>query len=128
MNQSICFQMSETLVSKAHSQVCDNFWQLKALFKLMKIVFYFTYIVLFVLKIFIFFCSDFFDLVGKWLDKKAKVNFKICDVRTCETNKCNTLLPNISISKDNQKMKFLENHTQNLVEKLVPDLFLKIQN
>ena len=50
------------------------------------------------------------------------------------------ILPNISRIKDNQTMKlgqlikhnirniFLENHTQNVVEKLVPDSFIKNQN
>ena len=50
------------------------------------------------------------------------------------------ILPNISRSKCNQTMKFsqliecniiiifLKNHTQNEVEKLVPDPFLKLQN
>ena len=49
------------------------------------------------------------------------------------------ILPNISRSKSNQTMKFgqliecnmknifLKNHTQNMVEKLVPDPFLKIR-
>ena len=56
-------------------------------------------------------------------------------------NTCNTLvihiLPNISRSKGDQTMKFgqlieynmgtffLKNHAQNMVEKLVPDPFLK---
>ena len=41
---------------------------------------------------------------------------------------------NISRSKDNQTMNitreifFLKNHTQNVMEKLFPDQFLKIQN
>ena len=50
------------------------------------------------------------------------------------------ILPNISRSKGNQTMIFsqliecniiiifLKNHTQNEVEKLVPDPFLKLQN
>ena len=50
------------------------------------------------------------------------------------------ILPNISRSKGNQTMKFsqliecniiiifLKNYTQNEVEKLVPDPFLKLQN
>ena len=49
------------------------------------------------------------------------------------------ILPNISRSKDNQTMEFgllikhekhylSKNHTQNVVEKLFPDLFLKHQN
>ena len=49
------------------------------------------------------------------------------------------IFPNISRSKGNQTMKFglliecnmtnifLENHTQNVVEKIVPDSFLKNQ-
>ena len=36
------------------------------------------------------FCSDFFYHVGKRLDKKAKVNFKIYDVKNRETNNYNT--------------------------------------
>ena len=35
-------------------------------------------------------CLDFFDHVGKRPDKKAKVNFKIYDVRNWETNHYNT--------------------------------------
>ena len=50
------------------------------------------------------------------------------------------ILSNISRTKDNQTMKlgqlikhtirniFLENHRQNVVEKLVPDSFIKNQN
>ena len=50
------------------------------------------------------------------------------------------ILPNISISKDNQAMKFgqlikynmktffLKNHTQNMVESLFPNRFLNIQS
>ena len=49
------------------------------------------------------------------------------------------ILPNISRSKGNQTTKFgqlieynmiffLKNHTQNMVEKLVPDPFVKSQN
>ena len=56
-------------------------------------------------------------------------------------HKINTIhiLPNISRSKGNQTTKFgqlieynmiffLKNHTQNMVEKLVPDPFVKSQN
>ena len=32
------------------------------------------------------FCPDFFGHVGKRLEKKAKVNFKIYDVANCTTN------------------------------------------
>ena len=50
------------------------------------------------------------------------------------------ILPNISLRKDNQIIKseklieyniktfFLKNHTKTVVEKLVPELFLKNQN
>ena len=50
------------------------------------------------------------------------------------------ILPNISRSKDNQAMKLgqltecnmknilIENHTKKVVEKLIPDLFLKNEN
>ena len=31
---------------------------------------------------------DFFRLAQKWLDKKAKINFKICDVT--DRQKCNS--------------------------------------
>ena len=36
------------------------------------------------------FCSDFFSLAGKRLEKKAKVNFKICDFINFETKNFNT--------------------------------------
>ena len=39
------------------------------------------------------------------------------------------ILPSISRNKDNQSMKFgQKNHTQNVVEKLIPDPFLKNKN
>ena len=51
----------------------------------------------------------------KRLDENDKVNFKICDVTTSLTNMAIQIF-------------FLKNHTQNLVEKLDPDPFLKSQN
>ena len=36
------------------------------------------------------FCPEFFNHVGKWLDKKAKVSFKIYDVTTWEISKYDT--------------------------------------
>ena len=36
------------------------------------------------------FYPDCFDHVGKWLDKKAKVNFEICEVRDWDPNNYNT--------------------------------------
>ena len=47
--------------------------------------FYFILKALFLLKIFTFF-PDFFGSVGKWLDKKAKVNFKIYDATDWNIN------------------------------------------
>ena len=56
---------------------------------MMKNAFYFTLKAAFVLKIFKF-LSWLFGHVGKRLDQKDKVNFKIFDVTTCLTNNCNT--------------------------------------
>ena len=55
----------------------------------MKNDFYFTLKAPFVLKTFKF-LSWLFGHVGKRLDQKDKVNFKIFDVTTCLTNNCNT--------------------------------------
>ena len=46
---------------------------------------------LFVLEIFTL-CPYFFDHVGKRLDKKARVNFKIYDAMNWEINNCNTYI------------------------------------
>ena len=46
---------------------------------MMKNAFYFLLKPLFIHKIFKF-CTDFLGHVGKWFDKKAKVNFKNYDV------------------------------------------------
>ena len=68
---------SRIWVLKAHSQVWDNFWQLKVLEKWWKMLsFYFTLQALFVLKIFNF-LSWHFGHVAKRLDFKDKVNFNI---------------------------------------------------
>ena len=40
-----------------------------------------------------------FPIIGKWLDKKAKVKFKIYDVTNWNTNNYNKHIPNISKSK-----------------------------
>ena len=55
----------------------------------MKNAFYFTLKVLSILKIFKFLPWQ-FSRVEKWLDQKDKVNFKIYDITTWETNNCNT--------------------------------------
>ena len=39
---------------------------------------------------YLYFCLDFCSRVGKLLDKKAKVDFKICDVTVWEPNNHNT--------------------------------------
>ena len=57
----------------------------------MKNAFYFILKGLFVLKIFKFH-PELFVHVGKRLDKKAKVNFKINDVTVWETNSYNTYI------------------------------------
>ena len=56
----------------------------------------------------------------KRLDWKDKVNFKIHDVKTWLTNKCNTHIASISRSKGNQTIKFgqlIEYNMRNIVEK-----------
>ena len=86
-------------VLQAHSRVWNNFWQLKAFWKLMKNTFYFMLKVLFFLKI-LTFLFWLFGHVGKRLDKKAKFV-------TSQTGKQSVhLLPNISKSKGNQIVKF----------------------
>ena len=102
--------------------------------KMMKNIFYFTSKALCVLKIFKF-LSWLFGHVAKWLDKKDKVNLKLYGVTAWLTNIVIHILPNTSRSKGNQTMKFsqltecyiffLKNHTQNVMEKLVLDPFLK---
>ena len=67
------------------------------------------------------------------------VNSKTYDVTAWETNNFNTHIAHISRSKYNQAIEFdqltecnmkyiLKNHTQNMVEKLFPDPFLKTEN
>ena len=52
------------------------------------------------------FRPNFFDQVGKRLDKKAKVNVRICDVTEGQQIIVIHILPNISRSKVNQTLKF----------------------
>ena len=71
--------------------------------------------------------------------------FNIANIHILETNNCNTLIVQYCKYKDNQTIKFgqlieknmrniydmknnLKNHTQNVVEKVFPDLILKYQN
>ena len=66
--------------------------------------FYFTVKALAVLKTTNFF-SEFPYQVGKRLDKKPKVNCEFYDVTNREKNLRYTYFPDISRSKDNQKIK-----------------------
>ena len=59
--------------------------------KMMKNAFYFILKALFVVKIFNF-CPDFFGHVGKWLDKKTEIIFKIYDVINWKANNYHTLI------------------------------------
>ena len=73
--------------------------------------------------------------VGKRLDKKVKVFFKICDTINSETIAV-YILANLSRSKENQIMKFsqvieynmrrifFKNRTENETGRLVPHLFV----
>ena len=56
---------------------------------MMKIAFYFMLKVHFILELFTF-LSLIFGYAEKWLDKKAMVDFKICDVTDWTTNNYNT--------------------------------------
>ena len=53
---------------------------------------------------------------------KYIINFKFYDVTARLTNNCNRSV------KETWETFFLKNHTQNVVEKLVPDPFLKNEN
>ena len=80
---------------------------------------------------------DFLGHVRKRLDKKARVNFKICDIINWQTNNYNTHITQISRRKRSQTMKFgqlikynvrniflKKNHPENETGRLVPGLFL----
>ena len=107
--------------------------------KMMENCFYFTLKVFFVLKIFNFFSWLFGD-VEKLLDRKNQVNFKIMTSQLGKQTIAVHILLNISRSKGNQTMKtgqlteykmrniFLEKSYTNVVEKLLPDPFVKNQN
>ena len=100
--------------------------------------FSFTLKARFVPKIFQF-LSQRFGHVGKLVDQKDKVNFKIYGVTTWKINNCNTHIAQYikMCLYINQTIKFgqliecnirnisLKNHTQNVMEKLFPDPFLK---
>ena len=73
---------------KVHAWVWYNFFTTESPLKMMKNAFYFMLKALFVLKIFTF-LAWLFGHVGKRLDKKAKVNFKIYDVINRDANNYN---------------------------------------
>ena len=83
------------------------------------------------LSIFIF-LSRVFGYIEKHLDKKSMVNFKIYDVTDWTTNNYNTHIAQYlkfgQLKEHNVRNIFLENHTQNVVEKLVRDPLIKNQN
>ena len=82
---------------------------------MMKKALYFTLKALFILEIFQFLFWNICHL-GKRLDKKAKVNFNICDVTNCITNNCTYF--QISGNKGNQKKKFGQ-----LIEYIMRNIF-----
>ena len=87
---------------KAHSQVWDYFWQIKAFLKTMKNAFYFTSKALFVFKIFNFLswpCSK-----TAWL-KKTRLISKIMMSQPCQQTIVIHILPNMR-SNNIQVMKF----------------------
>ena len=75
---------------KAHSQVWDNLWQLKAFKNDEKYFFFHLKSLDFFLEIIKFFFI--FGLVEKRLDLKDKVSFKICEITIWEINNCNTYI------------------------------------
>ena len=87
------------------------------------------------------FCLDFLILYLNVLIRKIKLISKFMTSQPSKQTVIIHVLPSILRNKDNQAMKFgqlkeynmkniffLKNHTHNVVEKLVPDLFLKSLN
>ena len=95
----------------------------------MKNAFYFMLQTLSVLEIFTF-LSCLFCYVEKWLDEKAVINFNIYDVTDWKANNDNTHITHNQTMKFVQLIKlaceifFFNNHAENKVGRLVPDLFL----
>ena len=74
----------------------------------------------FLLLTYLRFCPEFLKSFRKQLHKKAKVNFRFMTSQTeTQTIKIN-LFPNISKSKDNQKIKF-----SLLIESNIRNIFLQ---
>ena len=133
---------------KVHSQIWENFWQLKTFLKWWKLfdsflyfsivniliflhvltyfnIFWHILIFLFHIKSFfvlkmLAFLSWLFDHIRKWFDDKAKVNFKTYDAKDWTANNRIYILLNIAGSKTNQAGKF-----DQLIEYKVRIFFLK---
>ena len=97
---------------------------------MMKNAFYFTSKSLFDLKIFKF-LSWLFGHLAKRLDKKIELISKFYNITAWLTNNCNTHIAQYLEKYLSQLIEctweifFLKYHTQNVMEKLVPDPFLK---
>ena len=110
-----------------------RFLATKSPLKMMKNAFYFTSNALFVFKIFRF-LSWVFGHVKKRVDWKDKVNFTIFDDTIWSTTIAIHILTNISRVKAIRQWNFtwetffLKNHTQNVMEELFQDPFIKNYN
>ena len=122
----------------AHSHVLENFQQLKSLYKWWKKFFISPQNIFWFSSHFDFFL-DFLVMYKDGLIRQIKLISIFMTYQPVKQTVAIHILPNIFRIKCNQTMKFgqliynirnifLENHTQNMVEKLVPDPFLKNQN
>ena len=119
---------------KVHSQVWDNFLQLKALWKWGKMLFI-SPEKLFLFSRYLSFCLDFSVMYLNGLIKKIGSISNFMTSQPCWQTIVIHIFPNISRSKGNHTMEFgqnvtrktcfLKNHTENVVEKLVLGSFLK---
>ena len=108
-------------------------------FKVDEKCFLFHLEILFVLKI-LTFCYGFLFMWKNGLIRKIRLIWKFITSKSGKKTIAIHILPNISSKKGNQTMKlgqvmecsmsniFLIKHTQNIVENLFPDPFLKLQN
>ena len=113
---------------------------------MMKNPFYFILKAFFVLKIFVFLSQDYIFVLTFWKKqhvdsiRKTRLVSKLMKLQPEKQTTAINLLPNILRSKGNQAMKFgelikynmrnffLENDTENMIEKFFPDSFLEKQN
>ena len=101
----------------------------------MENAFYFTLKALFFLKIFKFLSCLFGPVEKNSSIRETRLVSKSMTSQPGQQTIAIHTLPNISRSKGNQTMKFnqliehnMRNHTQNVLEKLFPDPYLKNQN